>query len=405
MKILHINKDYADNGGTEQYLYDLCRALETHGHETVVIYGEKNENTWHVPGRSEYFVPGIHASGSRANGSYLTSCIDIIERENPDIINFHITFNSDLIERLRQRRPLARSLHSPHLYCLRNKLFRTTDSVCGLPFGYNCLLNAYLRRCADPRPWNLVSAWQRCDRELESNKKVPHTVVFSRYMKECLLQNKFEEDKITVLPYFTNRPVEIEEYDSSRERLGVDRSRDNLILFVGRITREKGLGYLLRAVKQVSVDYRLLIIGDGWYLNRTKALAKELGLGGRVEFPGWISNEQLGCYYSGCSVLVIPSIWPEPFGIVGLEAMSHAKPVVAFDVGGISEWLKDGETGFLVESKNVRKMAAKIELLLRDKKLAGRMGEKGRVEVAEKFSPARHVSRLIEVYESAIESA
>lgn len=396
MKILHISRDYSNSGGAEQYLFDLCSALENLGHEVAVIYGHKNEKTWHVPGRNEYFLHGVHEFSNGANDKILKACNDIIERENPDIINLHITSNPRLVYQLRKARPLIKSVHTPYFCCLRYKLFRMTDTVCTRPLGCYCLLAAYLKRCADPRPWNLAKDWQRCNHELENYRRLDQIVVFSKYVKDCLLQNEFEGDQVAVLSYFTNPPARVTQDNQAHE---------NLILCVGRVTQEKGLDYLLRAVKEVSLDCRLVVVGDGWYLNKTKYLARQLGMAHRVEFPGWVPHKDLGDYYSKCSMLVVPSVWPEPFGIVGIEAMGYAKPVVAFNVGGISEWLDHGETGFLIEPKNVKEMAAKIALLLKDREHAAKMGKKGREKVLRDFNKQRHVESLMRVYQQLVEKA
>jgi glycosyltransferase involved in cell wall biosynthesis len=391
MKILHINKDYGDNGGTEQYLYDLCEILEEKGHQTVVVYGQQSERTWCVPGRSEYFIPGIHEFTRRGDSKAIAACLGIVEKEKPDIINLHITFNPSLVYALGKKQPIIRSIHSPHSYCLRCKLFQPTDMPCTLPLGYHCLWNAYLRRCADPRPWNLIRAWTRCSAEIQSNRNVDEIVVFSNYMKTCLLQNRIRENAVTVLPYFTNT--------NGSKRPTVD-SHENIILYVGRVTKEKGIGYLLRAIKQLSVNYKLVVAGDGWHLRDAKNLAHQLDLADQVEFAGWVSNKDLESYYSRSSMLVIPSTWPEPFGIVGLEAMANSKPVVAFDVGGIADWLDHGKTGFLVEPRNVKEMSARMELLLKNKELAAEMGKNGRERVKKEFNPCDHVKNLISIYRS-----
>jgi len=79
-------------------------------------------------------------------------------------------------------------------------------------------------------------------------------------------------------------------------------------------------------------------------------------------------------YYSDASVAVVSSAWPEPFGAVGLEAMRYGLPLVAFDAGGVKEWLMDGVSGFLVPHMDRAQFAARIEHLLRDKSLARQMG-------------------------------
>jgi glycosyltransferase involved in cell wall biosynthesis len=105
--------------------------------------------------------------------------------------------------------------------------------------------------------------------------------------------------------------------------------------------------------------------------------------------------------HAAATVVAMPSLWPEPFGRVGLEAMAHGRAVVAFDVGGIREWLIDGETGFLVPPRDVDAMADRLTRLLDDPGLAASLGARGRARVEREFSAAEHVRRLLRLYEDA----
>jgi glycosyltransferase involved in cell wall biosynthesis len=98
-------------------------------------------------------------------------------------------------------------------------------------------------------------------------------------------------------------------------------------------------------------------------------------------------------------------VWPEPFGAVGLEAMRYGLPVVAFDAGGIAEWLDHGENGFLVPHMDCAQFAARVEHLLRDKPLARRMGAAGRILAREKFNFTRYIDGLEEMFSRVIQEA
>jgi glycosyltransferase involved in cell wall biosynthesis len=99
-------------------------------------------------------------------------------------------------------------------------------------------------------------------------------------------------------------------------------------------------------------------------------------------------------HYRDASLAVVSSVWPEPFGAVGLEAMRYGLPVVAFDAGGIREWLADGESGFLVPWMDRGRFAARVEELLADKALARRLGEQGRNRAREKFGFKEYIDGL-----------
>jgi glycosyltransferase involved in cell wall biosynthesis len=153
---------------------------------------------------------------------------------------------------------------------------------------------------------------------------------------------------------------------------------------------------------KIETRCRLVVAGDGYELPRMRALTAKLQLDDRVSFLGAVEYAAVGDLYAKATVLAVPSVWPEPFGLVGPEAMSYGVPVVAFRVGGIPEWLRDGETGFLVEPKDVVGLAQRIELLLNDPALAQRLGSQGRIAV-EHLSPDRHVDGLLRLSQEAVD--
>jgi glycosyltransferase involved in cell wall biosynthesis len=198
---------------------------------------------------------------------------------------------------------------------------------------------------------------------------------------------------VPILPFFVEIPA-LEEnnlnYNSS------------VVLFVGRVVREKGVDILLKALSLVKNDFEALIIGEGPDHKRCERISKRLNLQNKVKFFGWVSNDTLHKLYLKATLAVVPSIWPETFGLVGIKAMKYAKPVVAFDVGGIADWLEDGETGFLVKQMDYKAMADKITLLLTNKLLAQKMGMNGYKKALVKFDKINYIERLIKIFQSVI---
>jgi glycosyltransferase involved in cell wall biosynthesis len=138
----------------------------------------------------------------------------------------------------------------------------------------------------------------------------------------------------------------------------------------------------------------LQIVGTGNDEQRLKSLARELGITDSVVFVGWVAHGNLAGYYNTASLVVVPSRWPEPFGMVGVEAMLRERPVVASRVGGIPDWLADGVSGFLVDPENPEEFAQKMKLLITDRSMSIAFGKKGR-ELAEKqFSFEQYIQRL-----------
>jgi glycosyltransferase involved in cell wall biosynthesis len=146
------------------------------------------------------------------------------------------------------------------------------------------------------------------------------------------------------------------------------------------------------------VPFECFILGDGNHREHCEELSQKLGLADRVHFTGVVSQIEIAAYYRDASVAVMSSVWPEPFGAVGLEAMRCGLPVVAFDAGGIREWLIDGWNGFLVPWMNRARYAASIEELLRDKALARKMGAHGRQWVGERFGFPKYISGLEDLF-------
>ncbi|MGH9120369.1 MAG: glycogen synthase [Acidimicrobiales bacterium] len=179
------------------------------------------------------------------------------------------------------------------------------------------------------------------------------------------------------------------------ERLGVDSSRP-MVLFVGRITRQKGVFHLLRAAPELDPGAQLVLCATA---PDTPAIGEEMRarvieLQKERKDVIWVDEavprEGVVELMSHASVFVCPSVY-EPFGLVNVEAMACAAPVVATAVGGITEIVRDGETGYLVPLSDdpgafARALAARINLLLEDPARARRFGEAGRHRVEHHFS-------------------
>lgn len=225
-----------------------------------------------------------------------------------------------------------------------------------------------------------------------------------------------KEDRISVI----HNGIDLSEYQSvekpeSLKELGVDPSRP-YILFVGRITRQKGIVHLVRAIRHLNPGYQVVLCAGApdtpeiaAEMQKAVAAAREHH-GEIIWIEKMVSRPEAIALYSGASVFVCPSIY-EPFGIINLEAMACGTPVVASAVGGIKEVVVDAETGFLVPLKQMtespfeatepdvfaKDLAAKINLLMADPALAAKMGAAGRKRAEEFFgwdAIARKTERL-----------
>jgi starch synthase len=188
-----------------------------------------------------------------------------------------------------------------------------------------------------------------------------------------------------------------------REALGRHRVRPPYVLFVGRISEQKGIFQLLEAARALPEGVQLVLCASS--PDTPELLARlEAAVAGRPAVR-WINAmlpvAEVVELYSHAAVFACPSIY-EPFGLINLEAMACGTPVVASRVGGIPEVVVDGETGWLVEPGDPAALAEALRRALADPERARRMGEAGRRRVEAHFSWDRIAERTLEVYRQAI---
>jgi glycosyltransferase involved in cell wall biosynthesis len=171
------------------------------------------------------------------------------------------------------------------------------------------------------------------------------------------------------------------------------------VVFAGRIVRPKGVDVLIRAARDVDAEF--VICGDGRELEPMRSLAAELGVKERVRFRGWLDADQLAEELANASIVVVPSVWPEPFGLVGIEGHAAGRPAVASSTGGIVDWLEDGVSGLCVPPGDPGRLAQALNDLLADPQRRRAMGIAGKEAVAARFSSDTHLRALLEGYRAA----
>jgi glycosyltransferase involved in cell wall biosynthesis len=218
-------------------------------------------------------------------------------------------------------------------------------------------------------------------------------VTASRHMGDEYVRNGAPADRVHPIPLFptiTGEPAEP--------------PRDFRVLFLGRMTMVKGGDLLIRAVADASRRLHrpipLTMAGDGPQRAAWERLAARLGVD--ATFPGWVDDDGRAPLFRAASLLAVPSVWPEPFGLVGLEAGVFGVPSVAFDVGGIGDWLVPGFNGWRVpgDAPSAGKLSDALVHAVRNPDLLARMRLNARA-MAERMSLARHVDALERVLASA----
>lgn len=180
--------------------------------------------------------------------------------------------------------------------------------------------------------------------------------------------------------------------------------KKNALLFVGRITSQKGLDLLLETMTRLPTEISLDVVGEGPERTAMEALAEQLQLGGRVRWHGMQSQRDLASFYQSAAALVVPSA-DEGLGLVAVEAMLCETPVVAFESGGLPDVVQHERTGLLVSERSADALAAAVRYVLATPDGGRSLGEAGRMHALATFAPESVARRYIDIYRAAIASA
>lgn len=184
-----------------------------------------------------------------------------------------------------------------------------------------------------------------------------------------------------------------------------DGTRPFELLFTGRLVERKGVHLLLDALAAIPADRSIVlnVLGDGPDRAKLEAQANRLGLGGRAVFHGFVTKEELQRRLAACDAFVLPAVIDakgdtEGLGVVLIEAMSYARPVIASAAGGIVDIVRDGRNGILVPPGDAAALSAAIGRMMDDPQAAREMGIHGRQDVERDFSWDAIADRLAEIY-------
>jgi len=391
MKILYVHERFGALAGAEANAHITATELGKRGHSLGILHGPstgKNEAAWQTT------FPFRAALGAGDNAATVKKALADF---SPDAVYVHKMADLSVIQTLvASGVPLLRMVHDHDIYCMRSYKYNFfTRKICTRAASPYCIfpcLASVVKNSSGGFPLKWVSYSEK-KKEIALNRQFDRMVVVTTYMRDELLNNGFDAKRIEI-----HAPV---------PRMGDPNLRSsfsdrNLIIYAGQIIRGKGVDVLLEALALVKTKFECVILGDGNHKAFCEELTKKLGLADRVKFKGFIPQDELKGYYRECSVVALSSLWPEPIATIGLEVMRYALPVVAFDAGGIKDWLIDGEDGYLVPWMDREKFAARIDQLLNDKPLAKKLGEAGLKFVSERYDFETYIGDLEKMFATVI---
>lgn len=408
MKILLVNKYNFIKGGADKYFLDLAELLSSQpGFEIAKFCMSHPHN---LPDRySDYFVSGFnydhfrlrdfwrYLSGTFYSPEARRKFAALLDEFEPDIIHIHNIYHhlspSILLEAKRRKIPVVMHVHDYKLVCPNYKMFAhgQIDESCKGAKYYRCFLNkgfkdSWLKSFLVSLEMYVHHSWwqiyERC---------VDLYLSPSQFVKNKLVDWSMPEDKIRVLYHF----VETKHIEPSYA-LG------DYLLYFGRLDKEKGVDILIRALATMKQKKLLKIVGWGPERRRLKTLVNELKIESRVEFVGPKYGEELEALIGGAYLIIVPSVWYEVFGLVLLEAAAKGKFVIASDIGGISEAVEASRSALLVPAGNVAELATKLDWSVANPKAVSDFAHEARSFVERRFTPERHLSQLLAIYQELI---
>ncbi|NWF52536.1 MAG: glycosyltransferase family 4 protein [Nitrospirae bacterium] len=392
MKILFFHDDCKTMGGANTYRKELCRILESLGHELYLYTLEPDLND-----TKSYFSYKFkkgnriidHFKYCYFNPSLYLEFKKVLKKIRPDIIHIHINHvfpNSVLLAC--GNIPVVQTLHDCRIFCPGGKGITTKGNICERSFSSAC----YREGCISRLRYYSHSVWRRFNRFI-FKRKVKVLISPSMALKKGLSNYGL---KSVYIPNYVDTSTFIHSSNSTEK---------GRILCACQLFATKGVNHLLMAFQNVlmKIPYATLdIVGEGPEKEDLEKLCISLNLQDHVKFHGKVAHNELSSFYSKASVVVVPSMVAENCPLVVLEAMASAKPVIGSRIGGIPELIQEKETGLLFTPGDTNELSEKIVQLLLDTERARKMGELGRARVEKNFLPQEHIKKILDIYYSLV---
>jgi glycosyltransferase involved in cell wall biosynthesis len=361
-------------GGLERHGADLARALISRGHRVRLLHGAQR-------GRDAEDFRAAFSSAMPVDSPGATDGLELIWIEK-----------SSSLEELQPFRnlPLLLAVHDHDLTCVRtSRMLAIGRTPCLRPPGIACAAHGCIvvrQRAPGRLPLALRNPFSLRDRLHALSLRAP-LIACSQFLASTLVAAGASPSRVSHL-----HPIPPEDRSPLRPRPDAPR-----LLVAGQLVHGKGIDLAIAALHHLPQHVTLDIAGEGPSRTALEQLASAPGLRGRVHFHGYVAPERMPALYDDASVVLVPSRWPEPFGLIGIEAMRRARPVAAAAHGGITEWLPQGAGGEGFVPGDARDLARAALLLLRDPAA----GKRARAEMLRRLSHGKSIDLIEEALHRA----
>lgn len=390
-RILLVSRHRAVVGGVETHLRTLLPLLQARGFSLGLVFEhDAASGQARLDEGLELPVWSLAALGRQG-------VLDAVAAWGPDRVYQHGVEDLALEEALLERYPALLFLHAYYGTCISGmKRHAFPYPVpCERVLGPGCLVHYLPRRCGGLSPLTAVREYQYQQRRLALARRYGTVLVGSRAMRAEYLRHGLSESQVRCVPLFGDS-----EPDAAPPS---PRPLSGRVLMVGRLTNLKGGVELVRALPGASAKLgrtlELVVAGDGPELPRMRAEAEARRV--LVRFAGWVDRAGRERWMREADVLAVPSVWPEPFGLVGPEAGGVGLPSVAFAVGGIPDWCEPGVSGELAPGTppTVEGLTGALVRALADPAHHAKLRE-GAWRMSQRFGAGAHVDALCELLQS-----
>jgi glycosyltransferase involved in cell wall biosynthesis len=378
-------------GGLELHTQDLINGLTKRGHHVTVITtkhpsGIKMEKL----GNIKIFYVGDEPL--RYNNKFCIESAKLFDEidktENFDIVHSIHYFGAGFAKYSKSRKPMVVSMHGTEKYEIRSILNEKSMKIIYMvPYMFlkSFLFYNPLDRALFKKARIIMVDSKELRRDVISEYKIPTE-------KMALIYDGIDIKKF--------KPINVKNF-RKKLKIGID---EKIILSSGRIVKQKGYHLVIEILPEIlkEMKVKLIITGEGDYLQHLKNLAEKMKITDKIIFTGKVSKEDLVKYYNLADVFVFPTLRVEAFGIVVAEAMACGKPTISSRTGGIPSVVDDSKNGFLIKMGNLNELEHKTLEILKDSNLARTIGKNARKKVVENFSMDKMIMDIESVYLNVI---
>ncbi len=407
MNLLFLNNYHYLRGGSEQVFFGEMALLKEHGHQVKTFVRRTTEDI--SSDLAEFFPADMKTDRLSLGFGAFRILKEIIYSSEvkkgldraltqtvPDVAHAHNIYGrltTSTLDLLNSRNiPIVMTLHDYKLICPSYKLM-CNGKICEACKGKKYFSAVWNKCHKNSRIASAVYAFESWFNDFF--KKYENNVSFfispSRFLKSKLVEFGFAEEKIVYIPnYIVSRNFS-PNYDF-----------ENYLLYIGRLSVEKGISTLIKAFRNLKAqNIRLMIVGEGPMRESLENLSDK---DSRIQFTGYLSGPALTEVTRNARAVVMPSEWYENAPISILEAFAYGKPVIGARIGGNPEMVDEYKNGLLFESGSVDDLTDKLnEFLSYSSETVAGMGQAARKKAEEEYSPELHYEKLIEVYQRAID--